>query len=149
MALALRWVFWVDIRTGSDFCFIQHKLIGFYNRGRKCLLRGTNLFLIYSRLRFVFKRLNYTCIGCSKQCNNKYSSEGYIEWRTEAWCLMANWKGTVRNPSWAISSYSTNTPLNGQRERTREIIRYLAVGLDRIWTRYLDSTGYSTTKTKP
>ena len=29
----------------------------FYNRGGKCLLRGTNWFLIYSRLRLVFKWL--------------------------------------------------------------------------------------------
>ena len=42
MALALPLVFCTDIRTDSDFCFIQHKLIGFYNCGRKCLLCGTN-----------------------------------------------------------------------------------------------------------
>ena len=42
MALALRWEFYVDIRTDSDFCFRQHKLTGFYNRGGKCLLRGTD-----------------------------------------------------------------------------------------------------------
>ena len=42
MVLALRWVFWKDIRTDSDFCFRQHQPIGFYNRGGKCLLRGTN-----------------------------------------------------------------------------------------------------------
>ena len=40
MVLALRWVFCTDIRTNSDFCFIHHKLIGFYNRGGKFLLRG-------------------------------------------------------------------------------------------------------------
>jgi hypothetical protein len=49
MALALRWVFCTDIRTDSDFCFIHHWLTGFYNRGGKCLLHGTN---------WVFKRLN-------------------------------------------------------------------------------------------
>jgi hypothetical protein len=48
MVFALRWVFCTDIRTDSDFCFIHHWLIGFYNRGGKCLLRGTN---------WVFKRL--------------------------------------------------------------------------------------------
>jgi len=32
-------------------------VIGFYNRGGKCLQRGTDWFLIYSRLRSVFKRL--------------------------------------------------------------------------------------------
>ena len=42
MVLALRRVFCTDIRTDSDFCFRQHKLIGFYNRGGKCLLRGMN-----------------------------------------------------------------------------------------------------------
>ena len=57
MALVLRWVFCTDIRTGRNFCFIHHWLIGFYNRDRKCLLRGTDWFLMYSRLLFVFKRL--------------------------------------------------------------------------------------------
>ena len=50
-------MFCTDIRTDSEFCFIQHWLIGFYNRGGKCLLRGTDWFLIQSRLRFIFKRL--------------------------------------------------------------------------------------------
>ena len=50
-------MFCTDVRTDRDFCFIQHWLIGFYNRSGKCLLRGTNWFLIYSRLSFVFKRL--------------------------------------------------------------------------------------------
>jgi len=31
--------------------------MGFYNNGGKCLQRGTDWFLIWSRLRFVFKRL--------------------------------------------------------------------------------------------
>ena len=57
MALALRRVFCTDIRTDSDFCFVHHKLPGFYNRGGKCLLRGTDWSLIKSRLRFVSKRL--------------------------------------------------------------------------------------------
>ena len=35
-------VFCVYIITNSDFCPIQHKLIGFLNRDEKCLLRGTN-----------------------------------------------------------------------------------------------------------
>ena len=30
------------LRTNSDLCHLQHKLIGFYNRDEKCLLRGTN-----------------------------------------------------------------------------------------------------------
>jgi hypothetical protein len=35
-------VFCIYLRINSDFCPIQHKLIGFYNRDEKCLLRGTN-----------------------------------------------------------------------------------------------------------
>jgi hypothetical protein len=46
MVLALRWVFCTDLRTDSGLCFIQHKQIGFYNRGGKCLQRGTDWFLI-------------------------------------------------------------------------------------------------------
>jgi hypothetical protein len=58
MVLALRRVFCADLRTNSDFCFILHQLTGFYNRGWKCLLRGAKWFLIESRLRLAFKRLN-------------------------------------------------------------------------------------------
>jgi hypothetical protein len=30
----------VYLRTNSDLCHLQHKLIGFYNRDEKCLLCG-------------------------------------------------------------------------------------------------------------
>ena len=36
------YVFCIYLRTNSDLCHLQRKLIGFYNRGEKCLLRGTN-----------------------------------------------------------------------------------------------------------
>ena len=36
------YVFCIYLRTNSDLCCLQHKLIGFYNRDEKCLLRGTN-----------------------------------------------------------------------------------------------------------
>ena len=32
----------IYLRTNSDFYPVQHKLIEFYNRDEKCLLRGTN-----------------------------------------------------------------------------------------------------------
>ena len=35
-------VFCIYLRTNSELCYLQHKLIGFYNRDEKCLLRGTN-----------------------------------------------------------------------------------------------------------
>jgi len=48
-------VFCIYLRTNSDLCHLQHKLIGFYNRGEKCLQRGADWVFKYSSLRFVFK----------------------------------------------------------------------------------------------
>ena len=36
------YVFCIYLRTNSELCHLYHKLIGFYNRDEKCLLRGTN-----------------------------------------------------------------------------------------------------------
>ena len=36
------YVFCIHLRTNSDLCHLQHKLIGFYNRDENCLLRGTD-----------------------------------------------------------------------------------------------------------
>ena len=35
-------VYCIYLRRNSDLCHLHHKLIGFYNRVEKCLLRGTN-----------------------------------------------------------------------------------------------------------
>jgi len=35
------YVFFIYLKK-SDLCHLQHKLIGFYNRDEKCLLRGTD-----------------------------------------------------------------------------------------------------------
>ena len=35
-------LFCIYLRTNSDLCHLQHKLIDFFNRDEKCLLRGTN-----------------------------------------------------------------------------------------------------------
>ena len=43
------YVFCIYLRTNSDLCHLQHKLIDFYNRDEKCLQRGTD---------WVFKWLN-------------------------------------------------------------------------------------------
>ena len=34
--------FCIYLRTNSDLCHLQYKLIGFYNRDEKCLQRGTD-----------------------------------------------------------------------------------------------------------
>ena len=52
-------MFCIYLRTNSDLCHLQHKLIGFYNLDEKCLLCGTNWIFKYSSLRFIFKGLNY------------------------------------------------------------------------------------------
>jgi hypothetical protein len=41
MILALRLVFCTNLRAYSDFCVIHHELMGFFNRGGKCLQRGS------------------------------------------------------------------------------------------------------------
>jgi len=48
-------MFCTYLRTNSDLCHLQHKLIGFYNRDEKCLQRGTDWVFKYSGLRFVCK----------------------------------------------------------------------------------------------
>jgi len=35
-------VFCIYLRTNSELCHLQHKLIGFYNRDENCLQRGTD-----------------------------------------------------------------------------------------------------------
>ena len=45
------------LRTNSDLCHLQHKLIGFYNLDEKFLQRGTHWVFKYGSLRFVFKGL--------------------------------------------------------------------------------------------
>jgi len=37
------YVFCIYLRTNSDLCHLQHKLIDFYNRDEKCLQRGTDM----------------------------------------------------------------------------------------------------------
>ena len=36
------YLFCIYLRTNSDLYHLQYKLIGFYNRDEKCLLRSTN-----------------------------------------------------------------------------------------------------------
>jgi len=36
------YVFCIYLRTNSDLCHLQHKLIGFHNRDEKFLQRGTD-----------------------------------------------------------------------------------------------------------
>jgi hypothetical protein len=60
------YVFCIYLRTNSDLCHLQHKLIGFYNRDEKCLQRGTDWVFKCSSLRFVFKGI---LVGFSNSAN--------------------------------------------------------------------------------
>ena len=48
-------MFCIYLRTNSDLCHLQHKLIGFYNRDENYLQRGTDWVFKYSSLRFVLQ----------------------------------------------------------------------------------------------
>ena len=61
------YVFCIYLRTNSDLCHLQHKLIGFYNRDEKCLQRGTDWVFKYSGLHFVFKGLKQHIIDQMKK----------------------------------------------------------------------------------
>jgi len=54
------YVFCIYLRTYSDLCHLQHKLIGFYSRDEKCLQRVMDWGFKQSSLRFVFKGLTHT-----------------------------------------------------------------------------------------
>jgi len=41
-ALPTLYMFCIYLRTNSDLCHLQHKLIDFYNWDEKCLQRGTD-----------------------------------------------------------------------------------------------------------
>jgi hypothetical protein len=75
-------VFCIYLRTNSDLCHLHHKLIGFYNRGEKCLLWGTVWVFKQSSLQFVFKGLIYNSSwewaqSCSKHVED--SNKHFIE----------------------------------------------------------------------
>ena len=64
------------MRTNSDLCHLQHKLIGFYNPDEKCLQRGTDWGFKYSSLRFVFKWL--ICSNSNWYVVTKLSTENRV-----------------------------------------------------------------------
>ena len=75
-------MFFIYLRTNSDLCHLHHKLIGFYNRDEKCLLRGTNWVFKKSSLRFVFKGL----IFCS-ECKQRVKRVVCIRSRKHSCCI--------------------------------------------------------------
>ena len=69
-------MFCIYLRTNSDLCHLQHKLIGFHSRDEKCLQRGTDWVFKYSGLRFVFKGLKnnrFDLWSCRKKTGDQIS----------------------------------------------------------------------------
>ena len=52
-------LFCIYLRTNSDLCHLQHKLIGFYNRDENCLQRSTSWVIKQSSPPFFFKVLKF------------------------------------------------------------------------------------------
>jgi len=63
-------MFCIYLRTNSDLCHLQYKLIDFYNIDEKCLQRGTDWVFKLSSLRFVFKGLKLICPSVIGQSND-------------------------------------------------------------------------------
>jgi len=63
-------VFCIYLRTNSDLCHLQLKLIGFYNRDEKYLQRGTDWAFNYSGLHFVCKACWLRDASKRLTCNN-------------------------------------------------------------------------------
>ena len=83
------YVFCIYLRTNSNLCHLQHKLIGFYNRVEKCLLRGTNWVFKWSCLHFVFKGLIMKCLSdkrCEIHCTNIFISLMWFK-RKKFWTI--------------------------------------------------------------
>jgi hypothetical protein len=66
------YVFCVYLRTNSDLCHLQHKLIGFYNRDEKCLKRGTDWVFKWSGLHLC--HLQHKLIGFYNRDETFYSA---------------------------------------------------------------------------
>jgi len=96
-------VFCIYLRTNSDLCHLQHKLIGFYNRDEKRLQRGTHCVFKESSLRFVFKGLNYS-IRCLflDLCQRIYL---YSRTANSMGVLAGFFKVTASSSNWRRSKY--------------------------------------------
>jgi len=68
------YVFCIYLRTNSDLCHLQHKLIGFYNRYEKCLQGGTDWVFKYSLL--------------STWCTNQFNTQQLYDLPTLYLCVL-------------------------------------------------------------
>jgi hypothetical protein len=105
-------LFCIYLRTNSDLCHLQHKLIGFYNRDEKCLQRGTDWVFKHSGLRFVFKGLNLS----DKNPKNFYTGATHIWVSTYDQPFMLN--GQLYGESEDLAPAGHQLPTEGQQTAT-------------------------------
>ena len=123
----------IYLRTNSDLCHLQHKLIGFYNRDEKCLLQGTNWVFKYSSLRFVFKGLiierGMTYI--KRKCNYPYQTAALKAPMlfTKALCTKLR-----RNPT-KVAARKTETA-QVFRRKNKKVVQDSLIGLQ-VWNRVI------------
>jgi len=111
------YLFCLDLKTNSDYFSVQHLLTGFfYNRGRKCLLRGTNWVFKSRSYSFVLKSLIFVIsvtmliffLFTLNRVNSKWLSGSYtIQSRCNPmWFISMG----LRQRSGLCSSYSHKYP---------------------------------------
>jgi hypothetical protein len=114
------YVFCICLRTNSDLCHLQHKLIGFFNRDEKCLLRGTDWAFKLSGLRFVIITYIDVFVVASVVTELVHVDAEYRCWPLEFNCLCSccscscfskNWYVLVLNVTHFLFLYMYNTYL--------------------------------------
>ena len=78
------YAFCIYLRTNSDLSHLQHKLIGFYNRDEKFLLRGTN-WLLNKAVCCIYLRTK------SDLCHLQHKLIGFYNWDEKCLPRGTNW----------------------------------------------------------
>jgi hypothetical protein len=106
------YLFCIYLRTNSYLCYLQHKLIGFYNRHGKFLMRGTDWVFTWSSLRVFFKWLMQLSSwgwaqSCSKHVEDSYKHiikklyVNLVTYRNDDVCVPNNTMSQSKRPqSW-------------------------------------------------
>ena len=101
-------MFCIYLRTNSDLCHLQHKLIGFYSRFEKCLQRGMDWVFNWSILRFIFKGLNRSVVwdharrNVTGELNALWDISHIWNWPQR---LMSKWLNSLRSVTELTTHY--------------------------------------------
>ena len=89
------------LRTNSELCHLQHKLIGLYNRDEKCLQRGTDWVFKYSGMRFFFKFPQNSFENFVEECSTERIEKNLglvigVPYCTVLWLAQQHWICTCK-----------------------------------------------------